>query len=481
MIMFSIYFAVISALSKSDVMPSYAFAMLDGDFEKALKHIERLADLAGNGMDESGVLSFQAMADASLLLGRDEDAEENFRKAQKLIRGSNDELRVFSCRNTGWQALALHRYSAALNCFARITQDAAATNLQKIEAIVGVAMIHHQLGQQSAAAEALTHALALAEREDDSRWGMLVELLALDFSVQLGIRCSASLKDHAFWQSVFVRCDYEVQRKQFIERMSNASAAMPTPELVAQRSNYLALLTRLAAGERDVIDALTAHTTSSRKWDCNAYSGSVRLEIALAALAGNFADLAEQALTRGGNAESASRRWNLDYLYCQSKICMQKGHVADAMKFYASYAHDALQCLRNETPAVKSLDGIVQHAITLPSDDVSARLPAKYRRAYRYIFENFKKNDLSTREIAAHICVTERALQMVFKEHLGMSPTAVIRRLRMDAIRGDLLDESTANDNIIKTANRWGLKSRSALIRGYRKQFQESPSETSHR
>ncbi|NIF99764.1 hypothetical protein F3J18_31625, partial [Burkholderia sp. Ax-1720] len=41
-------------------------------------------------------------------------------------------------------------------------------------------------------------------------------------------------------------------------------------------------------------------------------------------------------------------------------------------------------------------------------DDVSARLPAKYRRAYRYVLDNLDRADLSVREIATQIGVTER-------------------------------------------------------------------------
>ncbi len=112
------------------------------------------------------------------------------------------------------------------------------------------------------------------------------------------------------------------------------------------------------------------------------------------------------------------------------------------------------------------------------SDDVSARLSAKYRRAYRYIIENIERSDLTTREVAAHINVTERALQLAFKSAVGMSPSSVIRRMRLEGIRSDLLDSERNPSNIIDTASRWGIRSRSALVKGYRKQFNEAPSET---
>jgi tetratricopeptide (TPR) repeat protein len=225
--MFCIYFAATSALSKSATLPSYTRSMLDGKFEDALRHVERHINIDGDHFEASSVMAFQALSDASLLLGHGEDAEENYLKAQKLLRGSNEKLNVFSCRNTAWQSLALHRYSAALNCFSRITQDASASSQQKIEAILGVAMIHHHLGQQAAADEALLHARVLAELEADTRWSMLIELLAIDFSTQLSIRCSAGLRDHAFWQSALVNHNLEAQMQTLRACMADATADLP--------------------------------------------------------------------------------------------------------------------------------------------------------------------------------------------------------------------------------------------------------------
>jgi AraC-like DNA-binding protein len=81
-------------------------------------------------------------------------------------------------------------------------------------------------------------------------------------------------------------------------------------------------------------------------------------------------------------------------------------------------------------------------------------------------------------ELSAEIGVTERALQIAFKTFLGLSPTEVIRRERMERIRADLLN---TDRGVLDTANKWGVRSRSALVSGYRKQFNEVPSETLER
>ena len=62
-------------------------------------------------------------------------------------------------------------------------------------------------------------------------------------------------------------------------------------------------------------------------------------------------------------------------------------------------------------------------------------LPLRYRRAYQYILEHLENRDLSVREVATHVDVTERALQMAFRTHLGMTPAELIRRRRIERIR----------------------------------------------
>jgi AraC-like DNA-binding protein len=455
--MFHTYLALISAQTHDQAMPSYARAMQDGDVEAAHRHAQRL--------DDGGAPALQALGDAALLLGFEEDAEEHFRRAQKL-QDSNDAVRLLSCRNAGWQALNLHRYSAALHCFARIVQDGAAHVAQKAEAALGAALVHHQLGQQAACDDALRQARALGEAAEDGRWLLLADLLALDCAVRLGVRSAAGLRDHVFWQSAAVRGDHHAQLRRFADAMAACDAHRPAPELAARRHACMALLLRLADGERDVMSVLQRH---------GAGDPGMHVEIALAALAGEHVDLAEQSLQRGRQADPRDRRWSLDQRYCQAKIAMLKGDGAAAFKYYAAYTAEALQCLRSETQVIKPLDGVTP-AAAQPSDDISARLPAKYRRAYRYIADHYRNNDLTTGEIAAHIGVTERALQLAFRDNLGMSPTAVLRRMRLDAVRAELLAGEGGSEGILKTANRLGLKSRSSLIRGYRKQFNEAPS-----
>jgi transcriptional regulator GlxA family with amidase domain len=70
---------------------------------------------------------------------------------------------------------------------------------------------------------------------------------------------------------------------------------------------------------------------------------------------------------------------------------------------------------------------------------------------------------------------------MTFKSSIGMTPGGLIRKLRLEGIREELLSDARVNASIVDTASRWGVKSRSVLAKGYRRQFHESPSETMYR
>ncbi|MDR6450167.1 AraC-like DNA-binding protein [Paraburkholderia terricola] len=139
------------------------------------------------------------------------------------------------------------------------------------------------------------------------------------------------------------------------------------------------------------------------------------------------------------------------------------------------------QCLRNDAEALATfVSGASRQTPHL--DDAGAKLPAKYRRAYRYLQENLDRRDLSVHEVAAEVDVSERALQSAFKSSLGLWPTELIRRLRMERIRAELLNDAFTSDRtVLDAANKWGVQNRSTLVNGYRKQFHEVPSETLER
>jgi AraC-like DNA-binding protein len=137
-----------------------------------------------------------------------------------------------------------------------------------------------------------------------------------------------------------------------------------------------------------------------------------------------------------------------------------------------------LQSLRHVRADSAAVPTVAAERTQPAADDISARLPGKYRRAYRYQIEHLEQSDLSVREVANHIGVTERALQAAFRTHLGYTPRQLIRNRRMERIRDDLLEDDTHASNLLRVANRWGVQHRSTLLNGYRGLFNEAPSQT---
>jgi AraC-like DNA-binding protein len=208
----------------------------------------------------------------------------------------------------------------------------------------------------------------------------------------------------------------------------------------------------------------------------------VRIEIVLASLVGGATSLAESMLTSlTAEVRMPQSHRQLEYLYCLAKLRHVEGRSGESLELYTRYALAAVSCIRDEAVALARYGQRIARAPE-QLDDIGARLPARYRRAYRYLVDNLERKDLSIREIAAQIGVTDRALQSAFAASLGSTPTEIIRRLRMERIRAELEGHDSAHEHgILATAVKWGVSNRSTLINGYRREFNESPSDTLNR
>ncbi|MFF0488568.1 AraC family transcriptional regulator [Nocardia sp. NPDC004068] len=84
--------------------------------------------------------------------------------------------------------------------------------------------------------------------------------------------------------------------------------------------------------------------------------------------------------------------------------------------------------------------------------------------------------DISTAELAARAGVTARALQLGFRDALGMSPSAYVRAVRLDRVRDELC--SGRATSVSDAAMRWGFFHLGRFAQQYRERFGELPSET---
>lgn len=466
----TVYFPMISALIDE---PHAALKELvfDARLHEAFLFANKHADETQYGASNVELSeNLRISGDLQLALGRFEEAEESLRKSSRLIRHLKHALRVRSCRNTGWQALFLNRLNTALSCFIRLLNEQGLEPSRRLEAFAGAIFVLYNLGYFNEAYQYLDEMAALAREEDDENWPLLTRMIRIDFAIQHELRQSLRFTDHVFWHAA--KTNSLLQPTP----IGNFPEIDTMPLLLAQRLHYLSQLRILAAGTLNAAERLQSHLSWAVSAELEHYHQAVRVEIALAALAADAPRLAQNLLDFNHFGQSRSHyaliRGNLEYFYCLAKAAQQTGHIEEALRHYGHYALLAMQCIRD----IALPSDFKRATASPPPDDICARLPGKYRRAYTYLLENLSRVDLSVREVAAQIGVTERALQLAFKSHVGLSPTEVIRRQRMKRIRHDLLSETGVS--IADVAEKWGVQNRSTLVNSYRKEFHEAPSDT---
>jgi AraC-like DNA-binding protein len=473
----SLYFAVAAALSTPRSASPFCTKMLAGQFQDAAAlaaarvEVERSAATPGSE-------DWQSYADVQLVLGRYEEAEDAYRRSQRALRGHRSETRALLSRNAGWQALFRDHFDTALRAFKRVIDDEAAQLALKLDCLVGATLANFQLGRIDSARGRLETLATLAPQAAERRWCRLADALRDELRAQYTLRAAEALDDHIYWRSAIA----EVRPADFC----GAAAVLSTPDMLqvavlARRAECLQQLQGLAAGSPSALAQLERHVRWSVDAKLDNYQRHLRLEIALAALAGRVSGAAESMLYMFRDVPAQGQqhtRWYLEFLYCQAKLREKQGRLQEHAQLYRHYALLSLKHVRAD--GVSLPIGAVGRPQVV-ADDISARLPARYRRAYRYVIDHLDQAGLSVTEVAAHIGVTERALQAAFKTHLGVSPSELIRRRRLEHIRDELLDDDVANNSVLSIANRWGLQHRSTLLNSYRKIYHEPPSVTAAR
>lgn len=113
--------------------------------------------------------------------------------------------------------------------------------------------------------------------------------------------------------------------------------------------------------------------------------------------------------------------------------------------------------------------------------DGANAVPASLRRAIAYMEEHIA-DSIALEDIAYASRLSPRGLQDAFVRILGMSPTRYLRRLRMEAVRGDLLQaDPTVGDTVAVAAQRWGFTHMARFSARYFDEFGEYPAQTLRR
>jgi AraC-like DNA-binding protein len=104
--------------------------------------------------------------------------------------------------------------------------------------------------------------------------------------------------------------------------------------------------------------------------------------------------------------------------------------------------------------------------------------PAAMRRAVAFIDEHADR-DISAADIAAAARVSIRAIQLAFRRYLDTTPSAYLRRVRLDHAHQQLCAASPGDGvTVTEIAARWGFASPSRFAASYRGTYGVPPSHT---
>lgn len=148
------------------------------------------------------------------------------------------------------------------------------------------------------------------------------------------------------------------------------------------------------------------------------------------------------------------------------------------------------QDLALPSPVVRHLQGLVVAKLLYGQPNnyteelTSSRQPVHPRRVQRVIDLIHERPDalLTSADLAAAAGTSVRSMQEAFREHVGASPMAYLRSVRLAGARGDLLaanpDDGTT---VTSVAHAWGFSHAPRFAHHYRHRFGEPPSETLYR
>lgn len=126
--------------------------------------------------------------------------------------------------------------------------------------------------------------------------------------------------------------------------------------------------------------------------------------------------------------------------------------------------------------AAATLTTFPNTALTEPTieDRRDASTPT-VRRAVAYI-DSHAGSDIGVADIAAAANVSIRAVQLAFRRHLGTTPMAYLRQVRLDHVRQALIDADPTTATVSAIAASWGFANHSRFTATYRATYGVLPS-----
>ena len=123
-------------------------------------------------------------------------------------------------------------------------------------------------------------------------------------------------------------------------------------------------------------------------------------------------------------------------------------------------------------------ESLISMMAVVPRKDRQHTLGGRARlvaRAVAYMEEN-ARDRVNVAQVSQHLGTTSRTLERAFREHLGTSPSAVIKKLRLDGLKGEMATEGP-HSSITTIAQRWGFWHMGDLGRDFLREYGVLPSE----
>ncbi|MBF4606763.1 helix-turn-helix transcriptional regulator [Curtobacterium sp. VKM Ac-1393] len=115
-----------------------------------------------------------------------------------------------------------------------------------------------------------------------------------------------------------------------------------------------------------------------------------------------------------------------------------------------------------------------------PSSALWAPRNARIRRAVDHVHDHAAE-PIAVSDLASVSGLSVRAVQESFQRLFGMPPSAYVRSVRLQRVRGDLLRLDTASSSVSEVARRWGFAHLGRFSAEYTTRYGEYPKTTLHR
>jgi AraC-like DNA-binding protein len=164
----------------------------------------------------------------------------------------------------------------------------------------------------------------------------------------------------------------------------------------------------------------------------------------------------------------AAHMWKSSYAYVRDMALVRPGtagHPLVAANMARLLAATALTTFPNDSLSEPTIQ------------DGHDGSPATLRRAVAFIDEHAHEG-ITTADIAAAAYVTIRAVQLAFRRHMNCTPTAYLRRVRLDHAHRYLIAADPERESVTAVAYRWGFTNLSRFAAAYREAYGTLPSHT---